>query len=178
MKTHRLSLLIVALLVAMLLPVPASAALGDRARRRSERNESQAAARANTPPAGVRYRAYWKGRTDLPSPREWDDWAYEAPLRARGYYRRNGLPAPSTSRGTVAAGTRNQNTAPRNFVEQSDASVEQLPALHEPTLADAATGRVEPASATEPLPNFNAQTLAASSSRGEPRVACAANQRT
>jgi hypothetical protein len=157
MKTHWLSLLIVALLVAVVWPAPASAALRLRIRRRDDRNDSQAAARANAPPSGVRYRAYWKGRTDYPSPREWDDWAYDAPLRARGYYRRNGLPAPNASRGPIAAGTRSQNAAPRNFVQQAGAAAEPLPTPHEPTLADGAAGGVKPATATEPLPDFNAQ---------------------
>jgi len=165
MKTHCLSLMIVALLVAMVLPEPASAwPLGRR--RRSDRNDSQATSRTNTPPDGVRYRAYWKGRTDYPSPREWDDWAYDAPLRARGYYRRNGLPAPNANRGTIATSTRNQNTPPRNFVEKSGTRAEPLPMPHEPTLADSQAGRVEPASATGPMPDFDAKPPAEASDIG------------
>jgi hypothetical protein len=144
--------LIVAMLAVMAIPAPASAGMRDRIRRRDDRETASAAARVAPPPAGVRYRAFWKGWTEYASPRQWDDWAYDAPLRARAYYRRNGLPAPAASRGTTATVARNQPAVPRNFVERSDATAEPLPALHEPTLAAGADGQVEPASATEPLP--------------------------
>jgi hypothetical protein len=145
----------VALLVAMVWPQPTSAGLRDRIRRNDDRNEPSAAAPASVPPAGLlRRRAYWRDWVDSLPPQVKDDWADEAPLRVRGYYRRNGLPAPAAGRGPVASGTRTPTTAPRNLVEKSDAAAEQLPALHEPTLATGAASRVEPTSATEPLPHL------------------------
>ena len=158
MKMHGLSLIVVALLVAMVLPAPASAALRDRVRRRDERNAPPAAKPADAPPAGLlRNRGYWRNQAENLSPQQKADLADDAPLRTRGFYRRNGLPAPDANRAAVVYGTRTQNTPPRNFVEQPGTEVEQLPALHEPTLATGPAGHVEPTSSTEPLPKFNAQ---------------------
>lgn len=125
MKTHWLSLWVLAVFVLWTLPEPASAARRNRIQRRAQRVAPQSTAGANTPTTTSRSRT---GRTYLVNP------------RGRRDERRNGGPTTTeAARPTVA---RSGQNAPRNNVQRNDAA-EQLPELREPTLSTGAKPRVD-----------------------------------